>query len=45
VNDPILHKQIDDAYRAKYRRYPLEYVDAVIVPKAKAATLKLVPRA
>jgi hypothetical protein len=36
---------IDAAYRAKYRRYAKSIVDTVVTPQARAATLKLVPRA
>ena len=39
VNDAI-----DAAYRTKYRRYAASYVDPVVGPQARAATLKLVPR-
>ena len=35
---------IDAAYRAKYRRYPASYVDAVLTTEAKSATIKLRPR-
>ena len=35
---------IDAAYRAKYRRYPASFVDAVLTPEAKSATIKLRPR-
>jgi hypothetical protein len=35
---------IDAAYRAKYRRYPASYVDAVLTSEAKSATIKLQPR-
>jgi hypothetical protein len=35
---------IDAAYRAKYRRYPTSFVDAVLTPEAKSATIKLQPR-
>jgi hypothetical protein len=35
---------IDAAYRAKYRRYPASFVDAVLTPEAKSATIKLQPR-
>ncbi len=41
--DSPLHKEIDDAYREKYRRYPQEYVDACLTLEARAATIKLVP--
>jgi len=36
--------EIDAAYRAKYHRYADSIVDSVVTPKARAATLKLVPR-
>jgi hypothetical protein len=39
-----VNTQIDAAYRAKYRRYPTSYVDAVLTPAAKSATIKLQPR-
>jgi hypothetical protein len=35
---------IDAAYRAKYHRYPTSFVDAVLTPEAKSATIKLQPR-
>jgi len=40
VNDAI-----DAAYRAKYHRYGARYVDPMVAPEARAATLRLVPRA
>jgi hypothetical protein len=39
VND-----EIDAAYRAKYNRYDATYVDSMVGPQARAATIKLVPR-
>jgi hypothetical protein len=40
VND-----EVDDAYRSKYGgRYPASFIDAVIGPEPRAATLELVPR-
>jgi hypothetical protein len=36
--------EIDGAYRAKYHRYAENIVGSVVTPKARAATLKLVPR-
>lgn len=42
ANDTI-HDQIDAAYWEKYPQYP-QYVPPVLTPKARAATLKLVPR-
>jgi hypothetical protein len=41
--DPAINDQIDTAYRAKYRRYGARYVDPMVAPEARAATLKLVP--
>src|SRR5512135_2997144 len=43
VADSDLNVQIDAAYRTKYRRYP-QYVAPMLVPEARAATIKLVPR-
>lgn len=43
--DPALNQQIDAAYRAKYRRYAASIVNSVLTPGARAATLKLTPRA
>jgi hypothetical protein len=39
VND-----EVDAAYRAKYDRYDATYVDPMVGPEARAATIKLVPR-
>ena len=41
---PGINDQIDAAYRAKYRRYSPQYVDPIVAPGARAATIKLVPR-
>lgn len=38
-----INKRIDDAYRAKYHASP--YLNPMIGPGARAATLKIVPRA
>jgi hypothetical protein len=35
---------IDAAYGVKYRRFPKSWVDAVLTPEAKSATIKLQPR-
>jgi hypothetical protein len=40
VND-----EIDAAYRAKYHRYAASIVNSTLTPQARAATLKLTPRA
>jgi hypothetical protein len=42
--DPGIADQIDAAYRTKYRRYDARYVDPMVAPAARAATIKLVPR-
>ncbi len=42
--DPKIIGQIDTAYRTKYRRYDVAYVDPMMDPQARAATIKLVPR-
>ncbi len=40
---PDINKQIDNAYRTKYRRSPSS-VDHIVSRGARAATIKLVPR-
>src|SRR2546422_4324545 len=42
--DADLNDQIDAAYRTKYRRYGARYVNPMVAPEARAATIKLVPR-
>ena len=42
--DPGMHDQIDAAYRTKYRRYGARYIDPMVAPEARAATIRLVPR-
>lgn len=39
-----MNDEIDAAYRAKYHRYAESIVGSIVSPKARAATLKLVPR-
>ena len=41
---PDINDQIDAAYRSKYGHYDAEYVDPMVAPEAKAATIKIVPR-
>jgi hypothetical protein len=36
--------EIDRAYRTKYRRYAANIVNTVLTPRARSATLRLVPR-
>ena len=38
------HDAIDVAYRGKYARYDRVDVDAIVDPKARVATLRLLPR-
>jgi hypothetical protein len=42
--DSAINDQIDAAYRAKYHRFP-QYVAPLLPSAARAATIKLVPRA
>jgi hypothetical protein len=37
--------ELDAAFRTKYRRYDARFVEPLMTPEARAATLKLVPRA
>lgn len=43
VDDAVTQGQIDDAYRAKYGRYGASYIETMISPAVRAATLRLVP--
>jgi hypothetical protein len=43
--DSVINDQIDAAYRTKYRRYAASIVGSTLTPQARAATIKLVPRA
>jgi hypothetical protein len=42
--DQDINQQIDAAYRAKYRRYADSIISSTVTPKARSATIKLVPR-
>jgi hypothetical protein len=42
--DAGVNDAIDAAYRTKYRGYGARYVDPMVSPKARAATIKLLPR-
>ena len=42
--DVDINKQIDAAYRTKYRRYAASIVNTTLTSEARAATIKLVPR-
>ncbi len=39
-----LNGQIDEAYRAKYRKYSSGIVGSVLTSKSRAATIQIVPR-
>jgi hypothetical protein len=41
---PNLNDEIDAAYRAKYRRHGATYVNMMVSPEARSATIKLTPR-
>jgi hypothetical protein len=43
--DPAINDALDADYRTKYRRFDAQYVDPMVTPAARAATLKLVPDA
>jgi len=43
--DPNLNDRIDAAYSTKYRRYAASIIGHITSPDARAATIKLVPRA
>jgi hypothetical protein len=45
VVDNGIIDQIDDAYRTKYHKYAPHYVDPLMVPEARSATIKLIPQA
>ena len=42
-DDPQTADAIDDAYRSKYQRYGARYIDPMVAPDARGATLQLVP--
>jgi hypothetical protein len=42
--DTNLNGGIDASYRDKYHRNGPQYVDMMVSPKARSATVKLVPR-
>jgi len=42
--DIDINARIDTAYRTKYGQYEAQYVDPMVDPQAKAATIKLMPR-
>jgi hypothetical protein len=43
VVETVIIDRIDDSYRIKYHKYAPQYVEPLMVPDARAATIKLVP--
>ena len=43
VSDPGINDQVDAAYRSKYGHYEAQYVDPMVTPEARAATVQIVP--
>jgi hypothetical protein len=43
-NDHTVNVPIDTAYRAKYGRHSAQFVNPMVAPEARAATIHLVPR-
>ena len=43
--DAAIGGQLDTAYRTKYRGYGAQYLDPMVAAEARAATIRLVPRA
>jgi len=43
-SDASLNDALDAEYRAKYRSYPIEYVEPVVNERARSSTIRLVPR-
>jgi hypothetical protein len=43
-SDPGINNKIDDEYRTKYRSYGAGFINPMVAPEARAATIKLVPR-
>ena len=45
VDDDQVNDAVGEAYREKYGgRYPDDFIDPLLTPEARAATLRLVPR-
>ncbi len=42
--DPGTNNQVDAEYRSKYRRHAAQFVNSVLTPQSRAATLKLLAR-
>jgi hypothetical protein len=44
VDDESVLDEVGEAYRTKYRNQPAAFVDPLLTPQARAATLRLEPR-
>ncbi len=44
VTDPSMIEQVDKEYLRKYGHYAAEYVDPMVTPQARAATIRLIPK-
>jgi hypothetical protein len=44
LDAPNVSNEIDAAYRTKYRRHGATYVNMMLSPEARSATIKLAPR-
>ena len=44
ISDPEVNDQVDAAYRSKYGHYDAEYVDPMVAPDARSATIQLLLR-
>jgi hypothetical protein len=42
-SDPGINDKIDDEYRIKYRSYGARFINPMVAPEARDATIKLVP--
>jgi len=43
-SDPDINNRIDAVYRTKYRRHGAQYVEPMVAPEARSATIRLTPR-
>jgi hypothetical protein len=44
-SDEVVNDRIDSGYLSKYGGFPSQVVDPMVAPDARAATLRLIPRA
>ena len=43
-SDPDINNRIDAVYRTKYRRHGAQWVEPMVAPEARSATIRLTPR-